>query len=285
MNEAVRIVNNILFTPNNILKSINKSGTKVNIMGDTLEEYIKNVYANTFDDNNKLEIHEKEFSWFGNQNNPPDLIIRNGVAIEVKKIEGYGNIALNSSFPKVTIKSVSSMITQDCRNCENDGVWEKDLVYCIGTVKNNVISDLFIVYGQLYAAEENVYQKIKETVKSGIEEIRGVEFTETNELGKVKKVDPLGITDLRIRSMWSIYHPYKVYKYIRDIQSSKIIDSKYVIYALIPIEKLDENDRKVLVKLDKSYDNFEVLNVKIKNPNNPANLIESVLLRLVFRRE
>ena len=53
------------------------------------------------------------------------------------------------------------MITQDCKNCEANGAWEKELVYCIGKVNKNIISDLFIVYGRLYAASEETYLRIK----------------------------------------------------------------------------------------------------------------------------
>ncbi|MBL0721141.1 MAG: NgoPII family restriction endonuclease [Sulfurovum sp.] len=41
--------------------------------------------------------------------------------------------------------------------------------------------------------------QIKDTISNGITSIPNVEFTATNELGKVKKIDPLGMTDLRIR--------------------------------------------------------------------------------------
>ncbi len=55
-----------------------------------------------------------------------------------------------------------------------------------------------------------IYQTIKSRIKQGVETIEGVEFTETKELGKIKKVDPLGITDLRVRGMWHIQSPFKV---------------------------------------------------------------------------
>ena len=280
-NKVMMLIKNILENPSNKLKEVIRSGTKANIMGDSLEDYIKNAFANTFfEDSKKLDIHEQFYSWNGNQNNPPDMIIRNDIAIEVKKIEGYGNIALNSSFPKSKINSCSNMITKSCKECEGNKIWEKDLVYCIGKVNKNKISDLFIVYGRLYAANEEVYIRIKKKIETGIEEIQDIEFTETNELGKVKKVDPLGITDLRIRGMWSINNPYNVYKYIPEIKNSKQSGKDYIVNVLIPIDCINLKELIDIKKLSEEYSFFSYYKIKVKNPNNPSKLIECYLLRI-----
>lgn len=172
------------------------------------------------------------------------------------------------------------MITKGCKNCENNGDWVKELVYCIGKVNNNIISDLFIVYGSLYTTDEEIYERIKMKIESGIQEIADVEFTQTNELGKVKKVDPLGITDLRIRGMWSIYNPYKVYNYITKIKSSKQCGKDYVIHALIPEDLLNAKDYTIIMELDNTYNNFFGYLVNVKNPNNPSKLIKCILIRI-----
>ena len=39
----------------------------------------------------------------------------------------------------------------------------------------------------------------------------GLEAGETDELGRINKVDPLGITSLRVRGMWQIKNPSKVF--------------------------------------------------------------------------
>ena len=89
-NKVLKLIKNIIENPSNELKKVVKSGTRANIMGDTLEEYIKNAFANTFySGNEKLDIHEEFFSWTGNQNNPPDMIIKNDIAVEVKKNRGF----------------------------------------------------------------------------------------------------------------------------------------------------------------------------------------------------
>ena len=107
------------------------SNNRINAVGDALEEFIKDAFADTLNETDlgiKLKKHSNTFSWLGNQNNPPDLIIKNGDAVEVKKISSLkSQIALNSSYPKDKLLSSDPMIANDCRKCEN---WqEKDIIY------------------------------------------------------------------------------------------------------------------------------------------------------------
>ena len=75
--------------------------------GAYLENYIKDSFANTFevkDEQKRLEIFSEKFSWLGNQNHPPDIMIKGGDAIEVKKTQSArSDLALNSSYPKPNI--------------------------------------------------------------------------------------------------------------------------------------------------------------------------------------
>lgn len=104
------------------------------------------------------------------------------------------------------------MLTQACRNCEDWTV--KDIVYIVGYTTDAEIKYLWFIYGDCFSANKEVYEKIKRTISSGIMEIPDIEFTETNELGKVKKIDPLGVTDFRIRGLWHIENPYKIFSYL-----------------------------------------------------------------------
>lgn len=109
------------------------------------------------------------------------------------------------------------MISAACRNAE---IWnEKDMIYTVGVVKNNKLNHLSMVYGLDYCASDECYSRIKSTIKSGVENIHGVEFAETNELGRINKVDPLGITYMRVRGMWGIENPWQVFNYVynRDL--------------------------------------------------------------------
>ncbi len=118
---------------------------RANNVGEALELYIKDSFANTLDVEemkNKLEIFNTKFSWLGVQNHPPDIMIKGGDAIEVKKIQSAkSDLALNSSYPKSNISSSSPMITEECRNCED---WkEKDLIYCVGHTTDDTLKSLW----------------------------------------------------------------------------------------------------------------------------------------------
>jgi hypothetical protein len=188
------------------IQTVTNGNNRANNMGDGLEEFIKNIFAGTInetDEQTKLKTFEKVYSYSGNKNNPPDLILKNSDAIEIKKLESKSSaLALNSSYPKAKLYANSPMITKACRECEE---WsEKDMLYAIGYVEKSNLKSLWLIYGDCFCADKEVYERIKSTISNGITSISDVEFTETNELGKVKKVDPLGVTDLRIRGMWHI---------------------------------------------------------------------------------
>lgn len=259
-----------------------RSVNKMNSMGDSLEFYIKDLLCNSLSEDNlekKNEIYEKYFSYFGNQNNPPDFIIKNSDAFEVKKIENFNNsLALNSSPPKDRLRWGDTRIKNECRECDGGDWKEKDLFYVIGSVKGGTIKYLFFVHGACYAANHEVYDRVHAPVKKEIDSVLdslGLEKVTTSELGRVGKVDPLGITELRIRGMWEIENPIKVFDYIAPIDRNE----EFSVNAIMLKEKylsFPEKDRKNLEKL--VCDKFFIKDIKIKSPNNPAKLLEAKLL-------
>lgn len=64
-----------------------RSQNKVNAVGDALELFIKDIFADTVNETleKKQKKHEQIFSYDGNANNPPDFMLSGGDAIEVKK--------------------------------------------------------------------------------------------------------------------------------------------------------------------------------------------------------
>ena len=268
---------NIVKNPILELREYSISHNRANSMGEALEEYIKDIFSGTLfenDKNKRMEIISEVFSYLGNTNNPPDSILRGGDAIEVKKIENKSSsLALNSSYPKAKLYSNSSMITDACRNCEE---WkEKDIIYAIGTCEKNKLTSLIFVYGEDYAAENKIYENVKNKIKLGIETINGLEFSETNEIGRVNRVDPLGITYFRIRGMWGIENPIKVFDYIYERDNTK----QFNFMALINEDKYNSFlNREELENLEKENKYLETKNVKIKNPNNPAQLRSAKLI-------
>lgn len=274
-------ITNLINNPITNLISHYRVINRVNSMGSALECYIKDLFCNSLNENNlekKHEIYNKYFSYIGNQNNPPDIIIKHGDALEIKKIESLrSGIALNSSYPKDKLYSDSSMITTACRNCED---WsEKDLVYIVGVAKNDRLIALWFVYGSCCSAEKEIYERIRNKISQGVNELQGVEFSETNELGRVNQVDPLGITYLRIRGMWGIENPIKVFDYINPMDQS----SDFFANAILLTEKYLSFPEKDRINLEKLVgDNFSIKDIQIKSPNNPAKLLEAKLLR--FRK-
>ena len=253
---------------------------RANNMGEALESYVKDLFCNTFEIQDSTElnrIYSEQFSYIGNQNNPPDLMIADGDAIEIKKIENIGSqIALNSSYPKDKLYSNNPMITQDCCECEN---WqEKDIIYAVGVMQRDKLKALWFVYGDCYAASKDIYERIKKKISEGVNSLSDVEFSETKELGRVNKVDPLGITYLRIRGMWGIKNPLHVFEYITDIER----ENNLTVNAIMLTEKyksFPESDRQAIESI--SVDNFTINDIEVKSPNNPARLLNAKLIKFI----
>ncbi len=258
--------------------SFYRSKNRINAAGDALEAYIKDIFANTVGETNenyRNEVYSNLFSYSGNANNPPDLMIKGGDAIEVKKVGvGTAKISLNSSYPSAKLFVDSPMITATCRNCEN---WaEKDIIYAIGCFQDSKLKLLWLIYGDCYAASKDAYKRIRKKISQGVREIKSVEFSLTKELGRVNKVDPLGITDLRIRGMWHIENPKKVYRYLNiNYQSNKSFQlyvlTKETKYLSFPVE-----DRERIESLNNP--NLVIRDVKIKSPDNTVQLIPAKLI-------
>lgn len=250
---------------------------RANSVGDAMENYVKDLLCDSFDiidENERIDRFHEIFSYLGNQNNPPDIIIRGGDAIETKKVQSRNSaLALNSSYPKSKLYSDSSMIIEACRTCED---WDiKDIIYAVGHTDDNNLKYLWFVYGNCFAASREIYERIKTTISDGINLIPDVEFTETNELGKVKKVDPLGITDLRVRGMWHIDNPHKVFTYLNCVDDS----AKFQLISLMRKDKFESfpsADQSNLLNLQ--LENFSLTDVRFKNPDNPADLIDGKLI-------
>jgi len=275
MSNILKAFINIVQNPIINLVEYYQGRNRINNSGKALENFVQDAFAGTInedDENQRLQKLEEIFSYQGNQNNPPDLILRNSDAIEVKKLQSKNSaIALNSSYPKAKLYANSSMITNACRTCEE---WkEKDIIYTIGYTDDNSLKSLWLIYGDCFCADKEIYERIKNTIYDGINSIPDVEFTQTNELGKVKKVDPLGITDLRIRGMWHIANPNKIFDYIYEFDE----DVSFQLICLMKLEQFNnmpQIDRDILEQLE----NVNIQDVKIKNPNNPIQLIDAKLL-------
>ena len=276
MSNIIQAFFNIVKIQHRSVSTVTDGNNRANNMGEGLEAYIQNIFAGTFDiddPHTKMQRFEEIFSYQGNKNNPPDLILKNSDAIEIKKLESKNSaIALNSSYPKAKLYANSPMITKACKACE---IWnEKDMLYAIGYIQSHSIKSLWLVYGDCFCADKETYERIRNTISVGISHIPDIEFTQTKELGKVKKVDPLGITDLRIRGMWHIDNPNKIFDYLYTYDET----AEFQVMSLMRTEKYDQLPQEDKEHLEQLQDpHISVEDVKIKDPNNPVQLIDAKL--------
>lgn len=281
MSNIIDAIINLVNNPVSELRQTYARKNRANSAGDALEEYVKDLFAGTFDyadEAERLTKISEVFSYLGNDSNPPDAMIKGGDAIEVKKIELPNSaLALNSSYPKHKLHSDSTMISAACRSAES---WtERDMIYAVGVVQQNQLKHLCMVYGLDYCASIDTYERIRNTIKSGIEEIPNIELSETKELGKLHKVDPLGITYLRVRGMWGIENPFRVFNYVFQRDTDKafnfmaiINEKKYATFA----------NTSELEDLCRTNNNLKIEDIRIKNPNNPAQLKNAKLITFII---
>tara|TARA_Y100000310_G_C20693057_1_gene823660 strand:- start:58 stop:915 length:858 start_codon:yes stop_codon:yes gene_type:complete len=280
-NILIAIKNIISFNNYNLKEYASSYDIRINASGEALELFVKDAIADCLEGNKvKNKNYEKIFSWTGNQNNPPDLIINYGDSFEIKKIQGNkSNLQLNSSPPKDKLLINDHRITINCKECEDKPWKEKDIFYTIGFTQKNNLKYIIFIQGTCYAADHEIYARIHDPIKKEVDSILdslNLEKGKSVEIGKVKKVDPLGITDLRLRGMWSIKNPLNIYpQYLKFIKKEK-----FHLFTILKKEKylsFPINDRELLEK------NPEIIitDITIKNPNNPAKILEAKLIKYI----
>ncbi|MCI5866792.1 MAG: NgoPII family restriction endonuclease [Methanosphaera sp.] len=243
-------------------------------VGKGLEYFIKDSFADSYSIINKEDEYEKYFSYLGNSNNPPDFMIANGDAVEVKKVNGFPKeIQLNSSTPKSNLYSNDSLITETCKNCEK---WDKkDLIYSIGSFENRTscLKFLFLVYGDCYIADNTLYSNFKKLLQDTISVIPNTQ--KTNELGRINQIDNLGISKLRIRGMWIISNPFHIFK---DQLNYNKNNQEFTVVSLMKKEKFlsfPQEDRESILNDEDIITSF----IKIKDPNEVDSMMDAVLIR------
>jgi|WetSurMetagenome_2_1015567.scaffolds.fasta_scaffold157370_2 hypothetical protein len=271
---------------NNDLKDYSaKYHIRINQVGEQLEYYVKDAVVGSFKsvkNQEELAYCETDFSYSGNQNNPPDFIITRGDAFEIKKIEAVrSSLALNNSPPKDRLYRDDPRITQHCRSIDGGDWKSKDIFYVVGCTPKKAkgkLKYLFFVHGLCYAAEKSIYESKAVPLKNNIDtffKANGWETTETNELGRINRMDPLGITNFRIRGMWEIENPLNVFPYVYRYNDRQTF-SLAVIMTAEKYKSFPEKNRETIEK----DANITSKSVKIKNPNNPAQLMDAQLVTL-----
>lgn len=254
-----------------------KTSNRINQVGDGLEAYVAELFSNALD----CQKSEKEkrilnyFSFLGSKNNPPDLMIKGGPAIEVKKISSLkADLALNSSYPMSKIFADDEKITAKCREAET---WlEKDMLYAIGVVKKDKLEIITFISGSLYAANNSFYKELFNDLKERILSSAGdYSNAETTELARLNKVDPLKRTHLRVRGMWIIDNPLVIFnKFIpTDFLNKKQEQPKGLF--ILDNEKISKNELQLL-----KSENITWNKVFLPDPNDPNNKLEALIFTI-----
>lgn len=282
MANLIKVIRYLVENSLSDLQDRSKGKNRVNDMGDSLEAFITDVFADTLgekDESIRVKKYSEVFSYLGNPKNPPDFIIRDGDAIEVKKIESFKTeIALNSSYPKSKLSADDPMITKDCRIVDGGNWQAKDLIYVIGVVKENKLKRLWLIVGDCLAADDLIYKQVRDEIIIGIKRIRDIELSKNRELGRFKKIDPLGIAYSQISGAWRISNPVNIYNYL-NIDYNE--EANLQVIAIMTAKKycsFPQSDLDAISKIATEVTNLEIRDVQINSPNNPANLIDAKLI-------
>ncbi len=90
MANLLQAIHRVITNPIIEVRAYYTGKNRANSVGEALEKYVKDIFANTFNEENEAirdGIYNQIFSYLGNQNNPPDIILKNGDAIETKKVQ------------------------------------------------------------------------------------------------------------------------------------------------------------------------------------------------------
>ena len=296
---------NVLIALRNILKHnstrltpIFTSNGSANQVGDNLEYFIKDMFCDaalqyTYADQKEKE-YKKLLSWTGDSSHFPDLIVQGGVGVESKKVNdnSYSTIPLNSSYPKDYITRNSQNYPKDSLYYEPDVDWKrKPIIYAVGNLntknlnKKYKLISLWFAYGNTMVPNNDYYKKIINGIRSSIKEANSdIKLIDSKELARAHGVDKLGRTNLRVRGMYELEHPAKIFeKYISDI---KVPLNKSKVYVVM----LDSELRNIISDMDTEWqslsdelDQFKAIGnliekkINIPDPNNPDSTLPATI--------
>lgn len=261
----------------NIL-NIEDGPNRINDVGERLEIYIKHLFANiknTDGNDQKLLKIDNVFSYTGQKNSPPDLILKKSDAIEIKKISKIGSkLQLNSSFPYNKLYSDNHRLTKKCKKCEGIPRWtQKDIIYTIGHVSNKKLKYLWMVYGDCFAAKKAIYENLKNSIVNKIDSIAH-ENHRKNEIANYHGVDPRHKTNLRVREIWDFPNFKNVFSYLIW---KAIKESSFTLVTIMKLEKYNDfpiEDRRTMECNEKVL----ISDVKVDDPDEIELTIEAKLI-------
>lgn len=228
------------------------------LISDNFNSLILDLFANTInetDENKRMTRFSECFSYIGNENNPPHIILKNGDAVKIQQLESKNlAIKLTSSYPRSRLFYDDPAIGFHCRNCET---WKvKDLIYVMGITQENTINQLWFVYGDCYFADRKTYQQI------------------------LNITDPLRVTKFNVSQKCQIDNPNKVFDYLPNHESSHRFNFQCITrldkYYSFPL--CDRSNLETLAVDNK----INILDIEIKSPEQPENLISAKFIRFSY---
>ncbi|MEY8847096.1 NgoPII family restriction endonuclease [Bacillus safensis] len=270
---------NILDRNSCILTPIFRSNGSVNAAGDSLEFFVKDMFctgASQYQyEHEKMRKYNEYLSWTGNSSNFPDFIVKGGVGVEPKKLnnQSYSSLALNSSYPKDYIYPNS----QNLPKFVDEDDWDKkNVIYVAGNLntENNKLLSIWFAYGNTMVADRSIYLNLIDEIREAIASTNAT-LIESKELARAKGIDPLKISNLRVRGMYELEHPHKVFgKYIsRDdipIGASKI-------FLVMLVEDYIAIEEKPDLSLYIASGKLKKTEINIPNPNNLNESLKAIL--------
>lgn len=280
-------IKNLVLSKQNILQEVNTSSNRANAMGDTLEKYVQDIFANSVNCSNENEREEKindVLSYTGNSTNPPDALIRNGAAIETKKIQSRtSQLQLNSSFPGAKLYYDNPRLKKEVRDFKKlrENEWtERDIIYAVGYIskknKKNYLKELALIDAEAYCANKSVYLNLFNKIKAGINNIPNTVFSDTKELGRINQIDPLKRSDLRVRGMWLLKNPFETFA---DIYPKPNKDTAFSLVSIITKHKFDSfPNHNEFFNFANSINGLEIKDVEVQDPNDATKKISCKLI-------
>lgn len=269
------------FKTNNMSEYIKDyAPAQIKTVRQQIEYYVKDAISNSFKsikDKKPTDRYNGVFSYIGNKNKPPDMIIQDGDAVVIKTIKTYqGSLTINNSPPKDRLMWNDPWILKNCRSIDG-GQWNrKDLFYVIGWIEKRRMKYLNFIQGSCFIPEEKVYTKKIDDLKKNIYtylESEGLDANRTISLAKVSNMDPLGVTNLRIKAVWRIKNPLKIFSDTFSYDKNE----EFTSISLMLKNKFDSFPKKDIATLEKD-NQIEIEDVKVKNPNKPETGLDAKLI-------
>lgn len=289
---ALIALNNIFQRNSTRLTPIFRSNGSANAAGDSLEYFIKDMFCTGAEkyqyDHEKDRVYNQFLSWSGDSSHFPDMIVAGGVGVEPKKVnnESEASIALNSSFPKDYIYPTTQNVPQ-----LSEKSWQKKpIIYAVGNlntkkgIDENKLFSLWLAYGNTFVADRNVYLSMVNEIRGAIRNASNADLVDSKELARAKGIDYLKYTNLRVRGMYELRHPAKVFgEYVENLNFPKNKSHIYLVMLKSEFDSIKNDMDSRWNDLEKSLQHFmdegklTKLDVQLPDPNDLNNKLEAII--------